>query len=314
MKKTVILLTSLALMLGTAASTTSAKPGNTPAGQSGKEVSSKAPKDKETQIEEKQTEKVESADMVSTEEDKVKDPSTSETENTTNNTTDPTDPTESKKKGSKGYKGLLNAIQHVENKPAGAVLADILLTKYATELTDEQIKELEAIIEKDKALETAAAMLEKNGSVTDAVYLQEEAIKANFKNLDLYKTMGKLNEKAGKKNGVKLYVNGEASDSEPFVKKGNTFVPFRAIAESLKAEVAWNPEERSIIVTKDGVSIKLVVDSKTATVNGKNVSLDAPATITKGSTYVPVRFISEALDATVQWEEESKTVVVYEEE
>ncbi|MBT2282472.1 copper amine oxidase N-terminal domain-containing protein [Paenibacillus polymyxa] len=307
MKKTVILLTSLALMLATAEGTTSAKPGNTPPGQSGKEVSSKATKDKETPTEEKQTEEVESSETVNTEEDKVKDPSTSETENTT-------DPTESKKKGSNGYKGLLNAIQHVEDKPAAAVLADMLLTKYATGLTDEQIKELEAIIEKDKALETAAEMLEKNGSVTDAVYLQEEAIKANFKNLDLYKTMGKLNEKAGKKNGVKLYVNGVASDSEPFVKKGNTFVPFRAIAESLKAEVAWNPEERSIIVTKDGVSIKLVVDSKTATVNGKNVSLDVPATITKGSTYVPVRFISEALDATVQWEEESKTVVVYEEE
>lgn len=157
-EKTVILLTSLALMLATAAGTTSAKPGNTPPGQSGKEVSSKAPKDKETPIEEKQTEEVESSEMVSTEDDKVKDSSTSETENTTNNTTDPT---ESKKKGSKGYKGLLNAIQHVEDKPAGAVLADILLTKYATELTDEQIKELEAILEKDKALETAAEMLEK---------------------------------------------------------------------------------------------------------------------------------------------------------
>ncbi|WP_458122630.1 hypothetical protein [Paenibacillus sp. Z3-2] len=54
--------------------------------------------------------------------------------------------TESKQKGSKGYKGLLNAIQHVEDKPAGAVLADILLTKCATELTDEQKKELEVII------------------------------------------------------------------------------------------------------------------------------------------------------------------------
>ncbi|WP_458127066.1 stalk domain-containing protein [Paenibacillus sp. Z3-2] len=292
MKKTVILLTSLALMLATAAGTTSAKPGNNPPGQSGKEVSSKVPKEKETPIEEKKTEEVESSEAVSTEDDKVKGSSTSETDNTTNNTTD------SKKKGSKGYNGLLNAIQHVEDKPAGAVLADILLTKYATELTDEQIKELEAILEKDKALETAAEMLEKNGSVTDAMYLQEEAIKANFKNLDLYKTMGKLNKKAGKKNGVKLYVNGEASDSEPFVKKGNTFVPFRAIAESLKAEVAWNPEERSITVEKDGVSIKLVVDSKTAKVNGKDVSLDAPATITKGITYVPVRFISEALDQT----------------
>ncbi|VTR62006.1 BBRPI [Actinobacillus pleuropneumoniae] len=208
---------------------------------------------------------------------------------------------------------MLNAIQNVKDKPAGAILANILLTEYAAELTDEQQKQLEAIIEKDKALEAAVDMLETNGSVTEAVYLQEEAIKANFKNLDLYKTMGKLNEKAGKKNGVKLYVNGEASDSEPFVKKGNTYVPFRAIAEALEAEVIWNPEKRSITVSKDGVSIQLLVGSKTATVNGKKISLDAPATVTKGNTYVPVRFISEALNATVKWESESQTVVVYEE-
>ncbi|PYY25294.1 copper amine oxidase N-terminal domain-containing protein [Paenibacillus illinoisensis] len=310
MKKTVILLTSLALMLGTAAGTASAKPGNTPPGKPSKEVSSKSPKDKERQVEEKQTEEMDPSETASTEEDEVKEPSVSKAENTESPTTDSSEPG---KKGPKGYKGLLKAIRNVKDKPAGAVLADILLTKYAAELTEEQKKELEAIMEEDKALETAAEMLENNGSVTDAVYLQEEAIKSNFKNLDLYKTLGKLNEKAGKKNGVKLYVNGEGTDAEPFIKKGNTFVPFRAIAETLNAEVTWNPEERSITVTKDGVSIKLVVDSKTATVNGQNVSLDAPATITKGSTYVPVRFISEALRATVLWEEQSRTVVVYEE-
>lgn len=310
MKKTVILLTSLALMLGTAVGTASAKPGNTPPGKPSKEVSSKAPKDKERQVEEKQTEEIDPSETASPEEDEVKEPSVSEVENTESPTSDSSEPG---KKGPKGYKGLLKAIQNVKDKPAGTVLADILLTKYAAELTDEQKKELEAIIEEDKALETAAEMLENNGSVTDAVYLQEEAIKSNFKNLDLYKTLGKLNEKAGKKNGVKLYVNGEGTDAEPFIKKGNTFVPFRAIAETLNAEVTWNPEERSITVSKDGVNIKLVVDSKTATVNGQNVSLDAPATITKGSTYVPVRFVSEALRATVLWEEQSRTVVVYEE-
>jgi hypothetical protein len=57
------------------------------------------------------------------------------------------------------------------------------------------------LLEKDKALETAAEMFEINGSLTDAVYLQEEAIKANFKNLELYKTMGKLNEKGVKRMG-----------------------------------------------------------------------------------------------------------------
>lgn len=310
MKKTVILLTSAALMFATAAGTISAKPSNTPPGKTSNAASPKGPKEKETRNDKQQTEEVESTDKPSQVEDQVQESTTPETEQTNDPSTDKVD---SKNNGHKGYKGLLNAIQNVKDKPAGAVLANILLTEYAAELTDEQQKQLEAIIEKDKALEAAADMLETNGSVTEAVYLQEEAIKANFKNLDFYKTMGKLNKKAGKKNGVKLYVNGEASDTEPFVKKGNTYVPFRAIAEALEAEVIWNPEKRSITVSKDGVSIQLLVGSKTATVNGKKISLDAPATVTKGNTYVPVRFISEALNATVKWESESQTVVVYEE-
>ena len=96
---------------------------------------------------------------------------------------------------------MLNAIQNVEDKPAGPVLANILLTEYAAKLTDEQQQQLEAIIEKDKALEAAAGMLETNGNVTDAVYLQEEAIQANFKNLDLYKTLDKLNKRQVKRMG-----------------------------------------------------------------------------------------------------------------
>lgn len=311
MKKTVILLTSAALMFATAAGTISAKPANIPPGKTSNVASPKGPKEKETRNEEHQIEEVEASDTTSKEEDQVDDSAPSETESTNDSSTDKAD---AKNKGHQGYKGLLNAIQNVGDKPAGPVLANILLTEYAAKLTDEQQQQLKAIIEKDKALEAAAGMLETNGNVTDAVYLQEEAIQANFKNLDLYKTLDKLNKKAGKKNGVKLYVNGEASDTEPFVKKGNTYVPFRAIAEALEAEVIWDPEKRSITVTKDGVSIQLLIGSKTATVNGKKVSLDAPATVTKGNTYVPVRFISEALNATVKWESESQTVVVYEEE
>lgn len=320
MKKTVILLFSAAMILGTTAGTALAKPGNTPPGHSSHDVkanesketkeSKDKNKDKDKQIEANQDGGIQSSDPVKQEEKPDQEPASTETENGDSSTADKSEP---KEKGHKGYKGLLNAIQNVKDKPAGAVLANILLSEYEAELTDEQKKELEAIVEKDEALEKAADMLDKNGNVTDAVYVQEEAIKVNFKNLDLYKTLGKLNDKAGKKNGVKLYVNGVAADTEPFVKKGNTFVPFRAIAEALDAEVAWDPQDRTITVTKDGVIIQLLVGSKAAKVNGKNVTLDAPATVTKGSTYVPVRFISEALNATVKWESESKTVVVYEE-
>lgn len=215
--------------------------------------------------------------------------------------------------GGNGYKGLLNAINNVKDKPAGAVIADLLLTKYETQLTAEMKAELEAIKEKDAALSAFADLLDRTGSVTDAVYVQKEAIIANVTNLDSYKKLGKLYDKLGKK-GVKLYVNGEEPTFEvaPFIREGNTLVPFRAISEALKATVTWNEEERSVTVTRDGITVKLFIDSKTATVNGNEVTLEVPAAIENGSTVVPVRFVSEALKAAVKWESETQSVVIYE--
>ncbi|CAN7612388.1 copper amine oxidase N-terminal domain-containing protein [Paenibacillus sp. LjRoot56] len=215
--------------------------------------------------------------------------------------------------GHNGYKGLLNAINNVKDKPAGAVIAELLLTKYETQLTAEMKAELEAIKEKDAALSAFADLLDRTGSVTDAVYVQKEAIIANVTNLDSYKKLGKLYDKLGKK-GVKLYVNGEEPTFEvaPFIREGNTLVPFRAISEALKATVTWNEEERSVTVTRDGITVKLFIDSKTATVNGNEVTLEVPAAIENGSTVVPVRFVSEALKAAVKWESETQSVVIYE--
>ena len=215
--------------------------------------------------------------------------------------------------GHNGYKGLLNAINNVKDKPAGAVITELLLTKYETQLTAEMKAELEAIKEKDAALSAFADLLDRNGSVTDAVYVQKEAIIANVTNLDSYKKLGTLYDKLGKK-GVKLYVNGEEPTFEvaPFIREGNTLVPFRAISEALKATVIWNEEERSVTVTRDGITVKLFIDSKTATVNGNEVTLEVPAAIENGSTVVPVRFVSEALKAAVKWESETQSVVIYE--
>ncbi|SDM86529.1 Copper amine oxidase N-terminal domain-containing protein [Paenibacillus sp. yr247] len=216
--------------------------------------------------------------------------------------------------GKNGYLGLLHALENVKDKPAGAVIADLLLTNYGAHISDQLKAELDAIKERDAALSAVADVLDEQGSVTDAVYVQKEAVKANIKNLNSYKKLGKLFEKLGKK-GVLLYVNGEepALEVNPFIKDGSTLVPFRAISESLKAEVTWNAEERSVTVTRGGITVKLFIDSTKAFVDGKEVTLEVPAVIVEGNTVVPVRFISEALKATVKWEEETKSVVIYEE-
>jgi hypothetical protein len=172
---------------------------------------------------------------------------------------------------------------------------------------------LEAIIEKDAALSELADILDQKGSVTEAVYVGKEAILANIKNMDSYKKLGKFYEKLGK-TGVKLYVNGTEPTFEvaPMISNGSTLVPFRAISESLQAKVTWNEEERSVTVVRNTVTVKLLIDSKIAYVNGVEKTLEVPATIVEGSTVVPARFISEALNAIVNWDAESKSVVIYE--
>lgn len=217
-------------------------------------------------------------------------------------------------KGHKGYTGLLKAIENVKDKPAGAVIAEKLLTKYESELPEELKAELKEIVETDAALSKLADYLDQKGSVTDAVYVEKEAVKANLKNINSYKKLGHLYNKIGK-TGLKLFVNGDEPVFEvaPFIKDGSTLVPFRAISESLRATVTWNGEERSVTVTRDGISVKLIIGSTTAYINGKEVTLEVPGEIVEGNTVVPVRFISEALKATVKWEGETKTVVIYEE-
>ncbi|MGC9090086.1 MAG: copper amine oxidase N-terminal domain-containing protein [Caldisericia bacterium] len=47
-----------------------------------------------------------------------------------------------------------------------------------------------------------------------------------------------------------------------------------------------------------------------ASVNGKKVMLDVPPQIINKYTYVPLRFISESLNASVEWDGATKTIII----
>ncbi|WP_458120945.1 copper amine oxidase N-terminal domain-containing protein [Paenibacillus sp. Z6-24] len=218
-------------------------------------------------------------------------------------------------KGKQGYKGLLNAMNNVKDKPAGQVLANLLLTRYEAQLTPEMQSELEQIREPKEALAKAADLLEAGGNVEEAAGLQEQVIQADPADLDSYQRLDELtNRTADKSNELNLFINGEqVTGAAPVVQSGTTLVPFRVVSEALSADVTWNAKDKSVTVVKDGKTITLYVNQKAAKVNGKKVSLQAAPVMKKGTIQVPVRVISEALGATVKWEPVSETVVIYEE-
>lgn len=99
-------------------------------------------------------------------------------------------------------------------------------------------------------------------------------------------------------------------DQAPQIINDRTMVPMRAVFETLGAQVSWDEATRTVTGTKDKMQLTLTVGSAAAVVNGKAVLLDSPAVIVGGRTLVPIRFISESLNCTVNWEEETKSVLI----
>lgn len=100
------------------------------------------------------------------------------------------------------------------------------------------------------------------------------------------------------------------NDVAPIIVKDRTMLPARFVAENLGAKVEWNAAKRQATITGNGVTIVLTIDSTTATVNGKAVTLDSPAFIQNDRTYTPVRFIAEALGAQVEWNATTRQAVI----
>ena len=104
--------------------------------------------------------------------------------------------------------------------------------------------------------------------------------------------------------------NTVKSDVPPIIEKGVTLVPFRVILENFGATVNYEHTTKKVNVYKDGLNINLKVGDKTAYVNDKGYTLLVPAKIYEARTLVPLRFISEALNAQVDWNNTTKTVTI----
>lgn len=113
-------------------------------------------------------------------------------------------------------------------------------------------------------------------------------------------------------DGIKVLLNGATLtfDQPPVNIDGRVLAPLRGIFEAMGADIVWDPISMTVTAAKGNRIIVLAIGSKTAYVDGKPVSLDVPGRIINGRTLVPVRFISESLDADVGWVRETKTVVI----
>jgi len=100
------------------------------------------------------------------------------------------------------------------------------------------------------------------------------------------------------------------NDVAPIILNNRTMLPARFVAENLDAEVEWDRETKKVTVTKNDTKIEMIIGSDIIYVNGEASKMDSSPVIKKDRTYVPIRFLAEALECSVDWIEESQSVII----
>lgn len=96
---------------------------------------------------------------------------------------------------------------------------------------------------------------------------------------------------------------------------GRTMVPLRAVMEAFGADVGWDEQTNSAILTKDSTTLTVTVNSKTLKLSGGGtiVSDEAPSEI-NGRIYLPIRAVAEAFGGYVLWNEQLNSVFILNDE
>jgi hypothetical protein len=109
---------------------------------------------------------------------------------------------------------------------------------------------------------------------------------------------------------VSVTVNGQTANLNPAPteRAGRVFVPLRGVFEQLGATVVY--DNGTINATGRGHTVSLKIGSQQAIVDGQQQTVDVAPFIIGASTYVPLRFVSQALGATVNYDGTNDIVAI----
>lgn len=94
-----------------------------------------------------------------------------------------------------------------------------------------------------------------------------------------------------------------ANDVAPVIIDGRTMVPIRVITEALGGSADWNEAAQRVTLQIDGKTLSMTIGQ---TISG----FDAAPLILNSRTYVPIRYVAEALGANVEWIAETQQIII----
>jgi len=116
-------------------------------------------------------------------------------------------------------------------------------------------------------------------------------------------------------SSIILAINGVISNETLYIDNNHLLVPLRLISESLGGKVTWVGNDNLITIYKDSILTMLQIGNNIGVTgsdltNSQPVTMEVPPQLINGTTYVPLRFVSETLGAVVNWDQNSGIISV----
>lgn len=111
---------------------------------------------------------------------------------------------------------------------------------------------------------------------------------------------------------AKIFLDGQQLNLSSGVQVANVdnniLIPIRVVSENLGFKVDWEKSSQSVTVQNSITTVKMVVGSKTAHIDGSQVSMSITPVLSGQTTLVPLRFVSSQMGMDVKWDNQNKAV------
>lgn len=109
---------------------------------------------------------------------------------------------------------------------------------------------------------------------------------------------------------LNVTIAGRPAHARAIVVRGRVLLPFRAVFAGLGAQVSYDPQGRVVVARTSRTRLQMAIGARYAFVDGRRVALDVVPRIVGSQTYVPLRFVAQALGASVRYDAATHSVSI----
>lgn len=103
-------------------------------------------------------------------------------------------------------------------------------------------------------------------------------------------------------------------DTIPFIKNSRVFLPVRYLSYACgvnEKDINWDSASQTVSIKIPGTYLSLKIGSKELNKNGVSIKMDVAPVLICDRTFLPVRWVSEAINYKAEWHQSSKSLLIY---